>query len=59
MGIKHLFGFFLILIGFGATFLILMFMINNQFYTDLFLYSLGIFALLSLIGGIFLLNRHS
>jgi len=57
MGIKHFFGFFLIMSGIGAGSLILFFIFNNQLYTQLFLSGLGIFAFLSLVTGIFILNK--
>jgi len=59
MGIKHLFGFFLIMSGIGAGSLILFFIFNNQFYTQLFLSGVGIFAFLSLVTGIFILNKSN
>jgi len=57
MGIKHLLGFFLIMSGIGAGSLILFFIFNNQFYTQLFLSGVGIFAFLSFIAGIFILTK--
>jgi hypothetical protein len=59
MGIKHLFGFFLIMSGIGAGSLILFFIFNNQLYTQLFLSGVGIFAFLSFVTGIFILNKSN
>jgi hypothetical protein len=59
MGFKHLIGFFLIISGIGAGSLILFSLFNSQFYTNLFLSGLGIFAFLSLIVGVFILNKSN
>lgn len=59
MGIRHLFGFFLIMSGIGAGSLILFFMMNHQLYTNLFLFGVSIFAFISFITGIFILNKSN
>ena len=59
MGIKHLLGFFLIISGFGIGMLVLFFMFNSQFYSDLFLAGLGFFAFFSFISGVFILNKNN
>jgi hypothetical protein len=45
--------------GIGAGSLILFFIFNNQFYTQLFLSGVGIFAFLSFVTGIFILNKSN
>lgn len=57
MGIKHLFGFFLAIAGFGVGVLFLLFMLQSQAYNQFFLTIMGISAFISLLAGIIILNN--
>jgi hypothetical protein len=58
MGIKNLIGYCLAIAGIGVGLLSLLFLLHSQFYSQVFLYGLGLFAFLSLFAGVFILNKN-